>query len=79
MPRTTIVLPDDLKARSQRRARQLGVSLSELIRRSLQRELDRQPAEVGPDPLFAFDVVWDGEAPTDGAAKHDDYLYGDPD
>lgn len=41
MKRTTIMLPADLKAKSQREARRLGISLGQLIRKSLEMELDQ--------------------------------------
>ncbi|MFW5920840.1 MAG: CopG family transcriptional regulator [Polyangiales bacterium] len=74
MIRTTILLPDDLKALAERRARERGTSLGGLIREALEAALS------GPDdddPLFADDEVFDGDAPRDLASAHDHYLYGD--
>ncbi len=78
MHRTTLMLPSELKARAQQRARDLGVSLGELVRRAIESELGRSPARRRTeDPLFADPAVWSGDAPLDGATNHDRYLYGD--
>ena len=51
-----------------------------VIRRTLDNFLEAdRPADRGGDPLFAMmeDLgPWNGDAPADLAAKHDDYLYG---
>jgi negative regulator of replication initiation len=44
MHRTQIYLQDELYERLKLKSRSLGVSLSELIRRSLEREVERNPA-----------------------------------
>ncbi|MBT3224240.1 MAG: CopG family transcriptional regulator [Proteobacteria bacterium] len=78
MHRTTIMLPEDLKARSERQAKQLGISLGALIRDALAAYLSKFTYEIPEaDPLFVFDNAWQGEAPKDTAANHDSYLYGD--
>ena len=71
MKRTTIMLPEALRRRAASRAKQRGISLGELIRTSLDTAL---PAASEEDPLFE-DVIFDGPAPRDLAAKHDQYLY----
>ncbi|MEE8277601.1 MAG: CopG family transcriptional regulator [Thermoanaerobaculia bacterium] len=76
MRRTTVMLPEKLKVKAKRRASQEGVSLGELIRRSLAQTLLQEPAAVSDDPLFADDAVFRGEAPADLAAEHDRHLYG---
>ena len=76
MKRTTIMLPQDLKARAERQAREEGLSLGELIRRSLARSVSR-PASVAEDPIFYDDATYAGEIPEGYVADHDDYLYGD--
>jgi hypothetical protein len=73
MKRTTIMLPEALRQRALARARQKGVSLGKLIRDSLDAALPAARDEADRDPLFE-NVVYDGPAPTDGAAKHDKYL-----
>jgi hypothetical protein len=79
MVRTTIMLPADLRRRSALRARELGVSLGELVRASLAVEVKRGKslARGGRDPLFADDAVYEGPGATDSAAEHDRYLYDD--
>ena len=51
--RTTVAIDDELLARAKRRARQLGVSLGDLVEAGLRRELSTEPgAEVVPLPVF---------------------------
>lgn len=75
---TTIMLPEPLKALAQERARELGVSLGELVRESLERHLD-VPGNRLEDPLFADVPVYDGPAPEDLSEEHDRHLYGTAD
>ena len=77
MHRTTVMLPDDLKNHAARRARELGVSLGELIRLSLGDLLSRDREAAEEDPLYADDAIFEGGAPTDLAGAHDHYLYGE--
>jgi len=76
MHRTTIMLPEDLKEKAQRRADSRGISLGELVRECLS---DRLAAEVVTrrlaDPVFSA-PAWKGEAPHDLGDEHDRYLYG---
>ena len=74
MKRTTVLLPPELENRAKVTARRRGVSFAELVRQALEAELNRADAR---DPLADMDFVWEGPAPSDGAAKHDAYLYGD--
>jgi hypothetical protein len=76
MQRTTIMLPNDLKARALRRAKELGVSFGEFVRESLSAQLSRADQNAD-DPLFADQAVFEEEAATDVATDHDRYLYGD--
>ncbi|MFO8070292.1 MAG: hypothetical protein R6V85_00335 [Polyangia bacterium] len=77
MHRTSVMLPIRLKKLAEDRARDEGVSLGELIRRSLAREVE--PGE-GDDPssdaFFADDAVFEGETPADLSLRHDDFIYG---
>jgi len=78
MQRTTVMLPQDLKLQAQRHARELGVSLGELIRESLEamiRGSDGDRSTV--DPFFSDNAVYVGEAPRDLSVNHDGYLYGE--
>ena len=78
MKRTTIMLPYDLKMRAEQWARAEGVSLGELIRRSLASFMVR-PGGVAEDPIFADDATYVGDVPPSYVADHDDHLYGDED
>ena len=78
MKRTTIILPDDLKMRAHYRARGMGISLGELIRKALEASLGHSDDEnLTEDSLFADDAVYDGKAPRDLCESHDKYLYGE--
>ena len=78
MQRTTIMLPLPLKLRAQQLARERGISLGDLVRQALGAMLDRA-WESAPeaDPLFADQVLWDGETPADLSQNVDSYLYGE--
>lgn len=75
MKRTSLMLPEDLKARAERRARQEGVSLGELIRRSLEERLEAGLPGEEEDPFFADAAVWSGPVERDLSRNHDHYLY----
>jgi hypothetical protein len=70
MTRTTIMLPEGLKLRASERARELGISLGELIRESVERRLatGTSPSE---DPLFTAVPIFDGSVPPDLSEEHD--------
>jgi hypothetical protein len=77
MKRTTIMLPERLKAKAERRARTQGISLSELIRESLAKSLAHSKTrESDQDPFLTDDATFVG-GPRDLARNHDRYLYGD--
>ena len=71
---TTIELPTDLKLKAEQAAQARGVSLSDFVRESLEWVLAQT---VESDPLFADNAVYFGKDPTDLAAGHDEYLYGE--
>lgn len=77
--RTTVVLPGPLKERAVARAREQGISFGEFVRRALENMLIAPPHGTGRkktgDPFWDNLKVYDG-GPEDGAARHDDYLYG---
>lgn len=75
MHRTTIMLPDDLKARAEDISRKKGFSLSEFVREAMKELLKKYEAGKG-DSFFADTVVYTGSAPEDISGNHDDYLYG---
>ena len=77
MHRTTIMLPADLKAKAARHAREMGISLGELIRDSLANWLNRSGRPDLDDPMLSDSAVFEGPAPHDVAANHDGYLYGE--
>jgi hypothetical protein len=78
MQRMTILLPPKLKAQAQRRAKERKVSVSDLVRESLEAALESVETDRRvSDPLFTDETVFSGEAPSDLARNHDRYLYED--
>ena len=78
MQRTTVMLPQNLKLQAERYAREMGISLGELIRESLETMINRSNEDrPTKDPLFTDDAVYIGEAPQDISVHHDEYLYGE--
>jgi hypothetical protein len=75
MHRTTIMLPAELKARAAKRAKEMGISLGDLIRDALAAALRDGKKQEEIDPLFKDIVVYDGPAPKDGIKNLDHYLY----
>jgi hypothetical protein len=82
MHRTTILLPEDLRADADAHARRLGISLGELIRRqlkSLARPLKlTKAAKRRDDPVFRY-YAEKRTAPglaelKDGVSNHDKYI-----
>ncbi len=75
--RTVVVLPSRLKQRAEVRARKQKVSLDEIIRQALVKELANPvPKRTGKrDPLFDNVPVYDGPVPADFSINHDKYLY----
>ena len=77
MKRTTVMLPQDLKMRAVRFANDMGVSLGELIRESLESVLSRSKKKAATDDsLFSDNAVFKGKCPGDLSKNHDYYLYG---
>jgi hypothetical protein len=79
MHRTTILLPDDLRRRATMAAASRGCSLSELIRRQLEKVTapSLKPHSRRHDSLFKNWKPSEKRAPADLAANHDRYLYGE--
>jgi len=76
MKRTTVMLPEELRARATLRARRLGVSLGQFIRRAMESLLETSKGAREEDTLLCDDAVYEGPAPRDLAARHDEYLHG---
>lgn len=77
MQRTTIMLPEELKRRALRRARELGISFGEFVRTCMDEGVKKPNKNKGKprDAFFADHAVWSGPAPRDGARNTDTYLY----
>ena len=52
MSQIQITLEPEIQRRARQRARDLGLSLAEYVRRILERDLDRQKAGTSPIPVF---------------------------
>jgi hypothetical protein len=76
MHRTSLMMPERLKVRAERKSRQLGMSLGQFVRLSLEDELAKHERH-DPDPLLADTVVYRGPAPDSLSREHDVLLYGD--
>ena len=77
MKRTTVMIPEDLKIRSARRANAVGISLGGFIRESLERALNSDSKVALDDSYLSDNSVYEGDIPADLAQNHDKYLYGD--
>ena len=79
MQRTTVMLPPRLHAAAGERARSLGISFGEFVRRAIEREIaERAPKRARPrDPFRDDRAVYRGELPADYSSRHDSYLYGE--
>jgi Arc/MetJ-type ribon-helix-helix transcriptional regulator len=78
MERVTVTLPPKLKAQAQRRAKEKGVSISDLIREPLEVALkSTETHRRKSDPLFMDEAVFHGDAPADRSQNHDRYVYED--
>jgi len=82
MERTTVMLPAELKDKTMRMARQLGISFGEMVRTTLEQAVSRgaggRRRDRSKDPLLSDCAVFQGEGPTDLSVNHDKYLYDDP-
>lgn len=76
MQRTTIMLPPELKIAAQNLANELGISVGNLIRETLQLRLEQNKENRKKDLLFSDFSVYEGYTPSDLSANHDSYLYG---
>ncbi len=76
MQRTTVMLPEDLKAQATQYAWECGLSLSEVIREALENWLKNKNKRPTTDPLIHNVPVYDGPVPKDYSLNHDKYLYG---
>lgn len=73
MHRTTILLPEDLHRAAEEEAREMGLSLGELIRRRLSPALQKKQTKL---PAFFSRAPWGDAGPRDLSLRHDEYLYG---
>ncbi|MBI2345588.1 MAG: ribbon-helix-helix protein, CopG family [Deltaproteobacteria bacterium] len=78
MHRTTIMLPDALRAQLQREAERDKTSFGELVRRALQKYLLGKQGTFAQDPFLSNQTVFQDAGPTDVAERHDVYLARDP-
>ncbi len=81
------MLPEEVKQRAMAEARKLNISFADFVRQAVTEKLPREGRSADrlkrrrQDPLFRLlDNLKPvrGHAVTDVAARHDDYLYGEP-
>lgn len=77
MIRTTILLPLELKKRTEGIAREKGISMGEYIRFLLDESLAKEFNPKKKDSFFSDKAVFTAKAPKDLSKNHDKYLYGD--
>ena len=77
MKRTTVMLPEDLKLKAEKRAEKMGISLGEFIRLSLEAQIRLKKDESQDDFFLSDDAIFSGDVPVDISVNHDKYLYGE--
>ena len=77
MFRMTIMLPQKLKLKAEKKACRLRISLGEYIRRALRDSFfGETKGKTTKDTFLSDRAVYSGRASKDLAKRHDDYLYG---
>ena len=76
MHRTTIMFPESLKSKLEKRAKKMRVSLGELIRMASEEYLAKYNRKIEDDPMVSGYIVLEDKGPTDVSANVDKYLYG---
>lgn len=71
MHRTTLMLPESVRADIEREARKAGVSFGEMVRRVLEKYLLAIRGKAIHDPFFSSQTVFQDDGPTDVATDHD--------
>lgn len=79
MYRTTIVLPQTLKAKLQKVAQKENLSFGALVRQALEKYLYGRQDPYMEDSFFTSTVIIDEDVPADASLNHDKYLYEDED
>ena len=78
MERTTIMLPPELKSKAAKYSELRGISLGQLIREALEKEVAQEAAiDYEADSFFSDNAVFHGDAPVDLSLRHDHYLYSE--
>lgn len=77
MTRTTLMLPERLKAQTERTARRQGVSMGAFVRQALERAVAATADPAETDAFLADLRVCRSRTPPDVAGNPDTYLYGD--
>lgn len=73
MVNISVPFPEDLRAKAEAAARERGLTFDEFVRRCVSTTVDFRRAA---DPLFSDLEIYTGDAPSDLARNHDQYLYG---
>jgi len=73
MQKTTVML--DLKGKALFKAREMGISTGELIRKSIENFIDQQDLNRDYDPFIDDNEFYEGEIEGDLSVKHDKHIY----
>lgn len=76
MNRTTIMLPVELKIKAEKKAKQMHISLGELMRLATKHFIEKQERKKLDDPLITGDFIIREPGPSDVSSNIDHYLYG---
>jgi len=71
------MLPGDLKGKALFKAREMGISLGELIRKSIENFIEQQNVNRDYDPFIYDNEFYEGEIESDLSVNHDKYIYGE--
>jgi hypothetical protein len=76
MARITITVPEKIRAKAERQAKQRGLSLGDFVRNVLTEAVNGAVRKTSQDSFLADTATYDGPVPPDLSLNHDDYLYG---
>lgn len=76
MKKTTILIPEELRYRADRKADQMGISFGQLAREAIDKYLQsNNDSDPSKDPFFADRDFYEGRAPRDASVTYEESLY----
>ncbi|MBA4105377.1 MAG: hypothetical protein C0485_06430 [Pirellula sp.] len=73
MTHISVPLSDDVRRLAEIAAEESGLPLDQFVSLCIARTVTKR----SDDPMFANITAYEGDAPTDMAENHDEYLYGE--